>query len=276
MESLIAKAGAAVRAHPLPSVGVGCVALALAVALLRSGESEPRTPADPAAAGAALIATLETAVPLPDLNPPPETRVRGPRFMIARVQEGESVDLRAAPGGRVIERLGDETEFGSARSLWIAKLREGWFGVVATELPNGRLGWIRDDRTRLDVSETRYWLLADRSDRVLGLYYGNRLLNRYSVTVGAPGTETPLGAFSITDALAGPSLGPYYGCCALALSGHQPNLPSGWIGGDRMAIHGTPGAIGVAESAGCLRTTDETMVSLFARVPLGAPVYVRH
>ena len=33
-------------------------------------------------------------------------------------------------------------------------------------------------------------LVADRSDRVLGLYYGNRLLNRYSVTVGAPGTET--------------------------------------------------------------------------------------
>jgi lipoprotein-anchoring transpeptidase ErfK/SrfK len=175
----------------------------------------------------------------------------------------------------VIERLGDETGFGSPRAFWVSEIRGDWFGIVTPELPNGRLGWIRDDRTRLDVSQTRYWLLADRSDRLLSLYYGNRLLNRYGVTVGAPGTETPLGAFAITDALAGRGLGPYYGCCALALSGHQPNLPSGWIGGDRMAIHGTPGAVGAAESAGCLRTTDETMVSLFARVPLGAPVYVR-
>ena len=96
-----------------------------------------------------------------------------------------------------------------------------------------------------------------------------------AVTVGAPGTETPLGAFAVTDAVAGPKLGPYYGCCVLALSGHQPNLPQGWIGGDRMAVHGTPGRIGVAESAGCLRTSDEAMVGFFARVPLGAPVYVR-
>ena len=263
------------RSHPLPALAVGAAALALAVILLRSDGDEPPPPtADPAAAGAALLSSIRAAVPLPGFTAPDE-EVPGPRFMIARVLPGESVKLRTAPGGPVIERLGDETEFGSPRAFWIGKIREDWFGVVTTEVPNGRLGWIRDDRARLELSETRYRLLADRSDRILGIYYGNRLLNRYPVTVGAPGTETPLGAFAVTDALAGPNLGPYYGCCLLALSGHQPNLPEGWIGGDRMAIHGTPGAIGVAASAGCLRTSDETMVSLFARVPLGAPVYVR-
>jgi hypothetical protein len=104
---------------------------------------------------------------------------------------------------------------------------------------------------------------------------GSRALDSYPVTVGRPGSETPLGAFSVTDALAGPTLGPYYGCCVLALSGHQPSLPSGWFGGDRMAIHGTPSAIGLAASAGCIRAGDATMVSLLARVPLGTPVYVR-
>ena len=43
-----------------------------------------------------------------------------------------------------------------------------------------------------------------------------------------------------------------YGCCILALSGHQDNLPAGWPGGDRLAIHGGSG-IGSADSAGCLR-----------------------
>jgi len=57
-------------------------------------------------------------------------------------------------------------------------------------------------------------------------------------------------------------------------SGHQPNLPAGWIGGNRMAIHGTPGSIGGAISHGCLRASDPDMVSLFARVPLGTPVFI--
>ena len=254
---------------------IGAVAVVVAIVVLGGDEDEPSRPApDPAAAGAELLATLRAAVPV-DPAVPVEEEVRGPRFTIARVQDGESVELRAAPGGPVIERLGDTTEFGSTRTFWVRQIRGDWFGVVTTELPNGVLGWIRDDRTRLEISQTHYRLLADRSDRRLDLYYGNRLLDRYVVTVGAPGTETPLGAFAVTDAVAGPKLGPYYGCCVLALSGHQPNLPAGWIGGDRMGIHGTPGRIGAAESAGCLRTTDETMVGLFARVPLGAPVYVR-
>jgi len=276
MRSPIGKVGGIVRSHPLPALAIGGAALALAVILLRSAgdESRPRA-ADPAAAGEALLSTLRAAVPLPDFRTAPAEEVGGPSFAIASVRPGESVDLRVAPRGPVIERLGDSTEFGSPREFWIREIKGDWFGVVAAEVPNGRLGWIRDDRTRLEVSETNYWLLADRSNRLLSIHYGNRLLNRYAVTVGAPGTETPLGAFSVTDALAGPTLGPYYGCCILALSGHQPNLPAGWIGGDRMAIHGTPGEIGLAASAGCLRTSDETMVGLFARVPLGAPVYVR-
>ena len=70
-------------------------------------------------------------------------------------------------------------------------------------------------------------------------------------------------------------VGPWYGCCVLALSGHQDNLPAGWIGGNRIAIHGTPGSVGGAESHGCLRASDPDMIALFARVPLGAPVFIR-
>jgi hypothetical protein len=206
---------------------------------------------------------------------PPAPRVPGPSFKIARVREGARVPLYDRPEGAEFAELGDTTEFGSARSFWIARSRPGWLGVPVPELPNGRLAWIRDDPFALERLQTPFFIEADLSDRRLELHYGKRILERFPVTVGAPGSPTPPGAYAVTDGLAGRSIGEYYGCCILALTGHQPNLPEDWLGGDRIAIHGTPGATGLAASSGCLRATDTDMVSLFARVPLGAPVFIR-
>jgi hypothetical protein len=221
------------------------------------------------------IQALHATVPLPQisLNPPPP-KVKGPSFPIATVRPGHRIALHASPGGRVVARVGDRTDFDSIRVFWIEEVRGAWFGVPAPELPDGQLAWIRDDRFALDVSQTHFWIDADVSDQTLELHYGDKLLDRFPVTVGSPSSPTPLGDYSVTDGLVGKGLGPWYGCCALALSGHQPNLPAGWIGGNRMAIHGTPGAIGGATSHGCLRASDPDMVSLFARVPLGAPVFI--
>lgn len=116
---------------------------------------------------------------------------------------------------------------------------------------------------------------ADISRRQLTLHYGNRVVERMSVTVGSDGSPTPLGNYSVTDGLVGRGLGPWYGCCVLALSGHQDRLPTGWIGGDRIAIHGTPGTIGGANSHGCLRASDPDMIGHFSRVSLGTPVFIR-
>ena len=197
------------------------------------------------------------------------------RFTIASIREGERVELRDGPDGALIEKLGDRTEFGSRRSFWVARAKGEWLGVPVAELPNGELGWIHLDITRLELFETRYSVVADVSERRLELRYGRKVLEDVPVTVGAPGSPTPTGAYAVTDGLAGEGLGPYYGCCVLALSGHQPNLPPDWLGGDRIAIHGTPGALGLAASLGCLRASNLDMVGLFARVPLGAPVFIR-
>jgi lipoprotein-anchoring transpeptidase ErfK/SrfK len=223
-----------------------------------------------------VVGALEASIPLPDvrLSPAPNP-FKGPSFPIATVRPGHRIDLHASPGGRVVTRVADRTEFGSVRVFWIEQVRGAWLGVPAPELPDGQLGWIRDDRTALDVSETRFWITANVSQQILELHYGNRILDRVPVTVGSPGSPTPLGDYSVTDGLAGRDLGSYYGCCVLALTGHQPNLPANWLGGDRIAIHGTPYAIGGARSAGCLRASNDDMVSLFARVPLGAPVFIR-
>jgi L,D-transpeptidase catalytic domain len=244
---------------------MGFLAVIAALAVAASSSSENRA-----------VEALRASVPLPQvsLKPPPD-RIGGPSFPLATVRSGHSVLLRDSPGGRVITRLGDRTEFGSMRVFWVERAQGAWLGVPAAELPDGQLGWIRDDRFALDISQTHFWITADVSQRELTLHYGDRILDRFPVSVGSPGSPTPLGDYAVTDGLVGRGLGPWYGCCVLALSGHQPNLPPGWIGGNRMAVHGTNASIGAANSHGCLRASDPDMISLFARVPLGAPVFIR-
>jgi lipoprotein-anchoring transpeptidase ErfK/SrfK len=99
-----------------------------------------------------------------------------------------------------------------------------------------------------------------------------RVLRRFGIAVGAPATPTPHGRFAITDRLWNfmPSI---YGCCTLALSGHQANLAPGWTGGDRLAIHAGSG-IGSAISNGCLRAGQTDMRYLMELLPLGTQVVV--
>ena len=97
------------------------------------------------------------------------------------------------------------------------------------------------------------------------------------MAVGSAGSPTPPGRYAVTDKIDGRRYGSYYGCCILALTGHQTNPPPGWTGGDRLAIHGTdaPSTIGTPASAGCLRAADADLQVLMRLVPLGTPVYVK-
>jgi 4-hydroxy-3-polyprenylbenzoate decarboxylase len=98
---------------------------------------------------------------------------------------------------------------------------------------------------------------------------------RIPVAVGAPDTPTPPGIFYVTDKLPGVEFGSYYGCCILALSGRQPNLPEGWSGGDRLAIHGSPTPTwGRAVSNGCLHAAEPDLRYLMKTVPLGTAVRI--
>ena len=101
---------------------------------------------------------------------------------------------------------------------------------------------------------------------------GTRLLRTMRVGIGAPGTATPSGRFAITDKLAGSRFSSVYGCCILALSGHQTNLPRGWTGGDRLAIHG--GSTAGAVSTGCLHAAEADLRWLMRLVPLGAQITI--
>lgn len=195
-----------------------------------------------------------------------------PVFEIAEVRGVTA--LLARPAGPVVARLGPRTEFGSAETLGVVRSRGAWLGVVSTTRPNGRITWVRRDAVRL--SGTRYSLTLDLSQRTLVLKNGERVLRSMEVGVGRPGSPTPVGRFTVTDKLAGARFGPYYGCCIIALSAHQPRLPAGWPGGDRIAIHGTnaPATIGAAASAGCAHAREADLRVLMRRIPLGTPVFI--
>ena len=195
------------------------------------------------------------------------------RFRTAQVLRRTT--LRATPGGKVIARIGRLTEFGSERVLGVTGRRGAWLRVIAAERKNGRRAWIRAGATRLGATDIS--IKVDRSARRLTLRSGGKVLRRFPIAVGRPGNETPLGRFAVTDRLrTGRSDSPY-GCCLLALSGHQTRLVPGWPGGDRLAIHGTPNeeTVGTEASLGCMRAYKRDIRALMRRVPLGAPVFVR-
>jgi lipoprotein-anchoring transpeptidase ErfK/SrfK len=196
-----------------------------------------------------------------------------PTYEIAHVQR--STPLFASPGGRIVGRTEAQTEFGSPQTLGVLRHRGRWLAVVSTARPNGRTAWIRARAVR--VTRTRMSLTLVRSRRLLLLRSGDTLVRRMRVGVGRAASPTPTGRFAVTDKLSGSGYGPYYGCCIVALSAHQPHLPAGWTGGDRIAIHGTnaPWTIGVPSSAGCPHAREADLRVLMRRVPLGTPVFIR-
>jgi lipoprotein-anchoring transpeptidase ErfK/SrfK len=195
------------------------------------------------------------------------------RYLTARVLERTS--LRASPGGRVLHRIGVRTEFGSRRVLGVTARRDGWLAVVAAERPNGRVSWIPERRVQL--ASTNWSVHVDRSARRLTLRHKGRKIRSFPVAVGRPGTETPIGRFAVTDKLHPDDPGSPYGCCALALSGHQTKLIDGWPGGDRLAVHATPNVetVGKAASLGCMRAYTRDIRRLMRTVPVGTPVFIR-
>jgi lipoprotein-anchoring transpeptidase ErfK/SrfK len=217
-------------------------------------------------------APLRAPDPLVAPTPPPD-----PGAVIVRPAAASTIIVRSRPRGPVVARLVGRTGFGSPTTLAVASQRGRWLGVVTTHVPNGRLGWVDPRESRVRTSTTRVRVVVDLSARRLVVRRGGEVVRRMTVAIGRAGSPTPVGRFAVTDKLPGSRYGSYYGCCILALSAHQPNLPPGWTGGDRIAVHGTddPSSIGGAVSAGCPRASAENMRFLMRVVPLGAPVVVR-
>jgi lipoprotein-anchoring transpeptidase ErfK/SrfK len=187
---------------------------------------------------------------------------------IATIARATAVYSR--PGGRRIATLARRTEFGTARWLAVVAARRGWFRVIATELPNGRTGWIRADRTHIE--STPWAIRASISRRRVEVLKGGRVVRSFTVASGKSTTPTLPGRFGVTDKLRYKGGSVAYGCCVLGLTGHLPYPGNG----SRMAIHGTsaPSSIGTAASFGCLRAGEADMRWLLRNVWLGSVVRI--
>ena len=195
-------------------------------------------------------------------------------YATARVR-GATV-LYREPGGRKRMKLSARTEWNSPRVLGVVTQRTGWLGVQAPELKNGEIAWIRRSNAQVDCA--RWSLHADLSKRRIVVRRDGRTMRKLTVAVGREENPTPTGRFSVTDKLKVSDAGASpYGCCVLALTGHQTDLPPYWPGGDRLAVHATNdgSSIGQPVSLGCMRATSSQVRWLIETIPLGAPIFIR-
>jgi lipoprotein-anchoring transpeptidase ErfK/SrfK len=191
--------------------------------------------------------------------------------VVAAVNPGSRLALYSRPNGNPVGVLGSRTVYGGPLKLPVVRTSGDWLGVLTAAMPNGRLGWVKAEPGALAFGRVRLKLEADLSRQMLRVWSHGRVVRRIRVGIGRPGTTTPTGRFSITDKMPGSALGPYYGCCLLALSGNQPHPPPAWTGGARLAIHG--GAYG-AVSAGCLHASTADLRYLMRVVRLGTQIVI--
>ncbi len=252
------------------------IGLAVAVALLvPAGVVTAFGTADPASTAGA--------------NPDPRPFVAEPETILDRSHSSQDsasghpvayVDrptvLYSKPGGERKIRIAAKTEWGSRRVLGIVKRSGSWLAVLAPELENGEVGWIREDDVE-SLDAVSWSLRADLSRRRLVVRRGGKVVRSMKVGVGRADHPTPVGRYAVTDKLRVTDEGSPYGCCVLALTGHQTKLPAGWPGGDRLAVHATldTSGLGQAVSTGCMRADPEDAAWMVEAVPLGTPVFVR-
>lgn len=179
------------------------------------------------------------------------------------------------PDGPELIKLPARTEWGSPRVLGVVRQRGDWLGVQAPELRNDELGWLPASQARVDC--VRWSLHTDLSRRVLYVRKDGHTVSKFKVAIGSRSHPTPKGRFSVTDKLKVTDQRSPYGCCVMALSGHQTRLPSSWPGGDRLAVHATTdrASIGKPVSLGCMRTDPRRARWLLEKIPLGAPIFIR-
>jgi lipoprotein-anchoring transpeptidase ErfK/SrfK len=113
-------------------------------------------------------------------------------------------------------------------------------------------------------------------DRKLALLEDGDVVKVYDVAVGAAGSPSPAGEFTIVNRLENPT---YYRPGVVIEPGANNPLGTRWMGLSQkgFGIHGTnqPTSIGKAASHGCIRMVQKDLEELFTLVHVGDTVSIR-
>jgi lipoprotein-anchoring transpeptidase ErfK/SrfK len=152
--------------------------------------------------------------------------------------------------------------------------KPAWYRISIPGRPNGRTGWVRAGAVEVRPVQKR--LIIYRGARKFEFWDGARLVRTGKIAVGAPGAETPLGLFYVTDKF-NPAIDPDWSILgAYAFETSAYSKLTDWPGGGIVGVHGTPwpNLLGQAVSHGCIRLHNDDVSFLRNRVPLGTPVKI--
>ena len=197
------------------------------------------------------------------------------RYPVAYVNK--VTNLYEMPRGSDVKvRIARRTDWSTPRALNVVRRDGAWLAVQVPELRNGQVGWLHENEVSR-LTSVEWAVHVDLSKRELVVKRDGTPVRRLDVGVGRKGHATPTGRFAVTDKLRVTDADSPYGCCVLALTGHQTKLPAGWPGGDRLAVHATRdlSGIGRAVSLGCVRTDPRDTRWMLKIIPLGTPVFIR-
>jgi L,D-transpeptidase catalytic domain len=237
----------------------------------------------PSASGFAAAAAFDTlpASPAPALDIGKPDRLSPARDMsrwsVVRLATG----AHAAPSSAspVVARLSATTPEGTADVVTVLRAQTGADGLVWVEvrlpvLPNGSVGWVsRSSLGGYETVSTR--LVVDRERLRATLFRAGVRIFSAPVGVGAPGSPTPAGDFTIRSKLTRYA-SPFYGPVAFGTSARSAVLTE-WPDGGYIGIHGTdaPQLLPGRVSHGCIRLRNRDIVRLAALMPVGTPVTIR-
>jgi lipoprotein-anchoring transpeptidase ErfK/SrfK len=198
----------------------------------------------------------------------------------------EPVDAKVEPNGeglrRVPARSGRRIDTGALHHSLeaAAQNRSRSPDITVTELPVA-------PKVRTGELADRYpaYIIVDRKHHVLRFYKKLRLEQTWPIAVGRQGLETPAGLYDVQWKETNPKWRVPNSAWAGALAGKTippgPDNPikARWLAFNGGAgIHGIDpsayGTIGTDASHGCVRMRIPDVISLYARTPVGTPVYV--
>ena len=129
-----------------------------------------------------------------------------------------------------------KTEWGSPRVFGVVRRRGDWVRCRRPSSATARSPGCR--RTRPSSTASAGRCDVDLSSAGSTLSTTASTVRGFVIAIGRRATP-PRGALLVTDKLPRDRRGSPYGCCVLALSGHQTHLPASWPGGDRLGVHAT-------------------------------------